>query len=329
MIEESDDLNICSECIGNSDFSQWINENGDKGICNFDSSHAHSNKVLKVTEFAKHVDEYFRNNYRLSECRPDINDDSDNRYICDGETYEFILQNDLLCDEQVLEAIIENLPDADFIDIQDGATSFYVDDENYERIPDEDESYYYEIDAVVDNRNTPLENLKKSLTLLSKLLDEKQYFQIELQKFQFMMIYSFCITSLESYLSDTFVKQVLGDQKLKKEYLNSEASFKEKKIFLSKIFDEYSSIDSLIKNQLQDTTFHNLIRAKKLYQDVLKIDIGNIENLIQLINKRHDFVHRGGKNKNGKSVSTNKEEIIQMITDIKNICSSIESSLTK
>jgi uncharacterized protein YdcH (DUF465 family) len=185
---------------------------------------------------------------------------------------------------------------------------------------------FYEINASLDNQ-TPLENLRQSLVLLQRLLAEKDQMDHSLHKFQLMMIYIFCITSLETYLSDVFAKHVMNDTELKKKYLGSEKSLKEQKISLSQVFDKYEEIDDLIKKEISNTTFHNLRRVKWLFQEVLNVDIGDISNLANLIHKRHDFIHRGGKDTEGREVITTKLEVEDLIKAVEDFCAAMDAKI--
>ena len=200
----------------------------------------------------------------------------------------------------------------------------HTDSYDLELYPEDED--FYEINAALDNQ-TPLENLRQSLVLLRRLLAEKDQMDQSLHKFQLMMIYGFCITSLEAYLSDVFAKRVINDTKLKKKYLQSEKSLKEQKIFLSQVFDKYEKIDDLIKKEISGTTFHNLGCVKGLFREVLNVDIGDISNLAKLIHKRHDFIHRGGKDTEGKEVITTKLEVEDLIKAVEDFCAAIDAKI--
>jgi len=187
---------------------------------------------------------------------------------------------------------------------------------------------FYEIDAALDNQ-TPLGNLTHSLSLLKQLLEEKDKLNQKLHRFQLMMIYCFCITSLEAYLSDVFAKRVMNDKKLKIAYLRSEESLKNQKISLSQVFDKYKEIDDLIKKGILDTTFHNLGRIKHLFKEVLHVDIGDISGLSKFVHKRHDFIHRGGKDAKGNEVITTDEEIEDLIKALEGFCATIDEKIIK
>lgn len=143
---------LCAECIGDQVFSLWIRTNGEPGKCDFNASHGRNRPVSSVAAFAEHVDEWFRENYGLGEEYPVFEGDSDSpTYHTYGEPYKFILADELMCDDAVIEAISEKLPDADWHDITQGDKAFYDDTANYEsfasaqkRSQQEEEEYWYE-----------------------------------------------------------------------------------------------------------------------------------------------------------------------------------------
>ncbi len=135
MTTDSEDLNVCTKCVGDASFSQWIEENGDIGKCDFVESHCQKNKVVTIDKFSQCVDEYFRENYTFGEEYAYFEDDSDRpTYEHYGEEYPNILSNDLECEENVLDAITEKLEDLDDYRPQDGEEPFYDKCSNYESI---------------------------------------------------------------------------------------------------------------------------------------------------------------------------------------------------
>ena len=131
----SDEMNLCTRCIGDKNFGEWIGDHGAVGKCDFDPSHGDSQKVVSVGSFAEEVDKYFREHYQLGEEYPYATADSDSpSYAQMGEPYKDILSNELECDETITDAVAENLPDCSHYDIADGAEPFYDDCANYESI---------------------------------------------------------------------------------------------------------------------------------------------------------------------------------------------------
>jgi RES domain len=106
-----------------------------------------------VGDFAAHVDEYFREHYQLGGSDPYFHDESDKVfYEQRGSSLLEILSDDLgSSDNEVVKAIIENLPDFSHREIAQGAEPFYDDTASYESIADveaqqraDDEEYWYE-----------------------------------------------------------------------------------------------------------------------------------------------------------------------------------------
>ncbi len=131
----SDELNLCTRCIGAKSFAGWIEDNGVTGKCDFDPSHGDQHKIVSIVSFAEQVDRYFRAHYQLGEEYPYATADSDSpSYAQQGEPYKEILSSELECDETITDAIADNLPDCSHYDIKHGAEPFYDDLVNYESI---------------------------------------------------------------------------------------------------------------------------------------------------------------------------------------------------
>ncbi len=117
----------------------------------------------------------------------------------------------------------------------------------------------------------------------------------------------------------------MQDDKLKERFLKSLPN--DQKLTLGDFYQVQKTIEATIKTKIADTTFHNLGRVKPLFKNVLGIDIGDIGDLARLIEKRHDFVHRGGKDKDGNEVTTTKAEVEGLITKIREFCRHIDTAL--
>jgi hypothetical protein len=162
MDRTSGELNLCPKCIGSKSFSEWIERNGREGPCDFDASHGISLQVVTVEEFAQEVDRYFRDTYQMGEEYPYFPRDSDSpSYEQFGDTYEYILGDNLVCDEKIVKAIDENLPDFSHREIQKGAEPFYVRWANYESIENaqrrkREEAEDHELSYEELNRSAPL-----------------------------------------------------------------------------------------------------------------------------------------------------------------------------
>jgi hypothetical protein len=133
--DDSDQRKLCVDCIGDERFAKWIRDNGFEGRCDLSELHNEPNAVVTVSAFAEEVDRFFRETYQLGEELPHVYEESDKVwYEPEGEPYKDILIDELECDEAVVDAIAELLPDATDRDIMQGDEPFYDECNSYEAI---------------------------------------------------------------------------------------------------------------------------------------------------------------------------------------------------
>lgn len=144
----NEDANVCTECVGRERFKQWIADHGNTGACSFDSEHGEENHVVSISAFATEIDSFFRDNYGLGEEYPYFEGESDKpSYETYGEPYEQILAEEIQCDDDIIQALKDYLPDTDAYD----GDPFYDDTRNYESLADSQkrendryEEYWYD-----------------------------------------------------------------------------------------------------------------------------------------------------------------------------------------
>lgn len=185
------------------------------------------------------------------------------------------------------------------------------------------------------------ENLKK----IEQLINVKNINigAVELQSFLRNLLYANVITCLETYLSDTFIRITIKEDKFLKAYISKSINFsnKTKKSELyTELFKEMKHSNNptldrfLIKtciDDIKEVTFHNINIASKLYKEVLGIEFPkNIKTKIfKAVNIRHDLIHRNGKDKNDKIISIEYTELINLIKDVNNFVNKIQKETTK
>lgn len=179
----------------------------------------------------------------------------------------------------------------------------------------------YQADAALENP-TPLKGLNNNLSQLELLLEQKDLTDPSLHEFQRMMIFSFAITSLETYLFEAFIQKVMLDPSLKAKYMAE--NFKGAKIDIA---DIPAKIDNVIKTKIASTTFHDLVKVGKLFSSILNISLPNNQLEASII-KRHDFVHRCGKDADGNVIVSTKEEVTNLIRDVSAFCCEIKEKIT-
>ena len=151
-VDTGSDPNICAACIGDSEFAEWVRQNGVPGQCEIEPNHGSDNATVTASVLAERTDEWFREHYTQGSSEPTFVGDSDNvSYEQRGEPYASIMMDALVCDEEVVEAIDPHLPDVSHRDIAQGDEAFYDSTQNYEafdeihkRQDQEQEEYWYE-----------------------------------------------------------------------------------------------------------------------------------------------------------------------------------------
>lgn len=137
------------------------------------------------------------------------------------------------------------------------------------------------------------------------------------------------ITAMETYLSDTFINKVAGDEVLLRRCVETDPEFKNRKLQLSDIFLRVDSLSQEVRNYLVDVLFHNIAKVKIMYRSVLQVEFpGDLSDLYKAVETRHDIVHRGGKDKLGAVRPVAKEEVVSLIELLKSFTKHIEEQLS-
>jgi len=144
--KEFDECLICSECINNEVLLPIFSNEGQEGICDFDSSHSNKYKVVNLGSFCGEVDELFRECYGIGEEYQYFEHDSEKpSYGRKGDLLSNVVGDLLVCDEPVQDCVAAYLIDNEVVDFSNGEDGFYNDLEHYESREDvynrEQESY--------------------------------------------------------------------------------------------------------------------------------------------------------------------------------------------
>lgn len=124
------------------------------------------------------------------------------------------------------------------------------------------------------------------------------------------LLYANVITTMETYLSDTFKKQVLTRESIRRRFVQTNDAFKEK-ISIQDIFRKLGSLNDDIVKLVDSTSFHNLDKTIGLYRTVLDTEFpsGQIAQLKQAVDIRHDIIHRNGKTTQGTAISITMAQV--------------------
>jgi len=135
------------------------------------------------------------------------------------------------------------------------------------------------------------------------------------------------ITALEAYLSDKFIKRVMHDGEALRRCVESSPEFAKEKIPVSDVLRVAEDIKTRTKTYLADIVWHNLGRIKPMYATTLRVDLGDIAPIMSGVTKRHDLVHRNGRDKDRCVVTVGTDDVEQLIAKAEALVNNIESQL--
>lgn len=143
------------------------------------------------------------------------------------------------------------------------------------------------------------------------------------------LLFANVITALETYLFDAFINTVMSDEKYVRELVKNDKYFKDKKLSLKKLIEKYDSILDPAKEYLLNISWHNLTRAKDLYENALGITFPkDLGELIQAVLTRHDIIHRNGKTPDGNEVNVNKEDVQKLMASVRAFVAEIDKQIS-
>jgi len=183
----------------------------------------------------------------------------------------------------------------------------------------------YEYDAISsnpglsDNFDHEIENLQK--------LNEVNLKDDELNVILKRHIYIGVMGTMETFLSETFVKLVLANPVNLEKFVKSNPEFAYRKFDLKDVFEAYKNIEQTAKGVMLDTIYHNLPVVREMYRSTFEIAFPAIKELIQCVKVRHDLVHRNGKTKDGVAHVLDSDTIDSTIATVKDLVAGIVAEI--
>ncbi len=128
------------------------------------------------------------------------------------------------------------------------------------------------------------------------------------------LLYANVITAMETYLSDTFKKQVINRDAIRRRFVQSNGAFKEK-IAVQETFRRIEALNEEIVKVVDQMSFHNIQKIKALFKSVLDTEFPTekMKDLINAVDIRHDVIHRNGKTTKGQPVDIALADVAQLL----------------
>jgi hypothetical protein len=182
-------------------------------------------------------------------------------------------------------------------------------------IIDDADPFNYEYDAIeaagglADNFNREIANLRE----LNAVDLQNEALNAILKR----QIYIAVIGTMESFLSETFVRETMAERTYLERFVKSHPEFASRKFALKDVFEAFENIRDLSKTIMLDTIYHNLRNVREMYKSTLEIEFPEIREALRCVNIRHDLVHRNGRTKEGEEIPVS-EEIVENLIQIVN-----------
>lgn len=214
-----------------------------------------------------------------------------------------------------------------YVTYADGGGNIYElpDDYNVD-VEEIDEPYYEEFYELIASNteffktfNDDLDNILKLLAIQPNKKDLKNLFNRQL--------YSSVISIMETYLSDAFINTVLKSKDNLKKFYKTFKGFNKQKIAMSAIFEFEDKAESVAKKAMLEVIYHNLPKVSEMYKDTFDVKFPKIDEIYKAVLKRHDFVHRNGKDKDGNIVIVDSEMINNLVKNVRTFITKIDNQI--
>ncbi|MBI6674365.1 MULTISPECIES: hypothetical protein [Pseudomonas syringae group] len=137
------------------------------------------------------------------------------------------------------------------------------------------------------------------------------------------------ISALEAYLSETVTYWANEDEYVFRDLVSSIEEFQKAKLSVSDIFKEMEGLHARLEKYLQDLVWHRFEKVRSLMQRGLKITIPDIGFLMKEVEIRHDIIHRGGRDKQGRAVVLTGQQVSDISENVKVFAAYIEQELAQ
>ena len=171
--------------------------------------------------------------------------------------------------------------------------------------------------------NIQIQRLKKILELKS----DEYIIEQSLNK----LVFTGVVTSFETYLSEVFFLIVFYSDSTLEKFVNEYEPYKKEKISLHEIITKFNSLRIRVQEDLDSIIYHNISKLINIFNIIdFELDkFDKIQNMSRHIQKRHNFVHRSGLEKNDTFEEITKENVEALINDSNSFVDYIHDKIEK
>lgn len=178
-----------------------------------------------------------------------------------------------------------------------------------ELLNEDDEDNFEDVGEIAEKETWPHKNCRASIRDIQDLSSSQPENHV-LQS----MCYASIITAMEAYLGDILKREIFSRATVKRRFVESYDQFNKDKFTISELYKKLSGIDTEIKKALDRMSLHKLDTAENIFKHTLLTEFppSSLPLLGPAVKRRHDIVHRNGRNKNGELLPTGHNEVTEL-----------------
>jgi hypothetical protein len=144
----------------------------------------------------------------------------------------------------------------------------------------------------------------------------------------FKMSYAYAVTLLEAFLGDSLKSLISEYPKYLANAIANVDELKKARFSLSELSASNIEVSSLAIRKISELLFHNIPKAKLVYEKVLgkKLNI-DISKIVKVTDVRHNIVHRNGATLDNESITITITDLDDAISHIKKFAEELQSEI--
>lgn len=237
------------------------------------------------------------------------------------------------------------------------STESYKDDSSLKIDNSQSEiSFFSSVKALLDSRESNLINManlykniaeanwskdKSHSQIFANFLSEISSVQASEMKAGNSEIYlkmrlSYAVTLMESCLGEMLKSVTMQHEQFRRNAINNISQIRESKVSAHELLDgdPQKILDSRIIEHITRILYHNMDKVKKVYAQILDDDFptfkdGLNDKIVELMDLRHDIVHRNGKKIDGEKIEITPQMVSACIWDIRTFVNSVHGFINQ
>ena len=182
----------------------------------------------------------------------------------------------------------------------------------------------------LDNNN-PYELYQEAISEIKFALEKSAAIPFDNQFF-YRMIYMQIFSTTEAFLSDRLKQLILLNDNALEFFCKNDEKIKSLKYKAETVFKGKPALRQSVMGAIQERIFHRFQDVVRDFQSAcdttIEID-SELTELVKFNSKRHDCVHRNGRNADGNLRSISMEELQNLLDNSEAFCSKIENCVAK